>query len=73
MVHFGEQRERRELHGERVALVHHGTDACAEPGHLTPRQAEPAPGAISRHIKRRGRIFIRIFPDKPTSQKPSAW
>jgi len=42
-----------------------------EPGRITARQIEAARRAISRHIKRGGRIFIRIFPDKPISQKPA--
>ena len=40
-------------------------------GRLTARQIEAARRAISRHIKRGGRIFIRIFPDKPISNKPA--
>ncbi len=40
-------------------------------GRLTARQIEAARRAISRHIKRGGRIFIRIFPDKPISHKPA--
>ena len=44
---------------------------ATERGRLTARQIEAARRAISRHIKRGGRIFIRIFPDKPISQKPA--
>src|SRR5574337_1195130 len=40
-------------------------------GRLTARQIEPARRAMTRHIKRGGRIWIRIFPDKPISQKPA--
>ena len=40
-------------------------------GRLTARQIEAARRAISRHIKRGGRIWIRIFPDKPISKKPA--
>ena len=40
-------------------------------GRLTARQIEAARRAMTRHIKRGGRIFIRIFPDKPVSQKPA--
>ena len=40
-------------------------------GRLTARQIEAARRAISRHVKRGGRIWIRIFPDKPISQKPA--
>jgi large subunit ribosomal protein L16 len=38
---------------------------------LTARQIEAARRAMTRHIKRGGRIWIRIFPDKPISQKPA--
>ena len=44
---------------------------ATERGRPTARQIEAARRAISRHIKRGGRIFIRIFPDKPISQKPA--
>ena len=40
-------------------------------GRLTARQIEAARRAISRHVKRGGRIWIRVFPDKPISQKPA--
>jgi large subunit ribosomal protein L16 len=42
-----------------------------EPERITARQIEAARRAITRHIKRGGRVFIRIFPDKPISQKPA--
>ena len=40
-------------------------------GRITARQIEAARRAMSRHVKRGGRIWIRIFPDKPISQKPA--
>src|SRR5947207_15550733 len=40
-------------------------------GRLTARQIEAARRALSRHIKRGGRIWIRVFPDKPVSHKPA--
>src|SRR5690606_25756023 len=40
-------------------------------GRLTARQLESARRAITRHIKRGGRIWIRVFPDKPISSKPA--
>lgn len=40
-------------------------------GRLTSRQIESARRAMTHHIKRGGRIWIRIFPDKPISQKPA--
>ena len=44
---------------------------ATERGRLTARQIEAARRAITRHIKRGGRVWIRIFPDKPISQKPA--
>lgn len=41
-----------------------------EPERITARQIEAARRAITRHIKRAGRVWIRIFPDVPVSQKP---
>ncbi|GAA6142803.1 50S ribosomal protein L16 [Hydrogenophaga sp. 5NK40-0174] len=40
-------------------------------GRLTARQIEAGRRAISRHVKRGGRIWIRVFPDKPISNKPA--
>ena len=42
-----------------------------EPARLTARQIEAARRAITRHIKRQGRVWIRIFPDVPVSSKPA--
>jgi len=42
-----------------------------EPGWITARQIEAARIAITRHVKRGGRIWIRIFPDKPITKKPA--
>jgi large subunit ribosomal protein L16 len=39
-------------------------------GHLTARQIEAARRAISRFVKRGGKLWIRVFPDKPISRKP---
>lgn len=41
-----------------------------EPGRITARQIEAARIAMTRHIKRGGKIWIRIFPDKPITRKP---
>jgi large subunit ribosomal protein L16 len=41
-----------------------------EHGHLTARQIEAARRAMSRHVKRGGKIWIRVFPDKPITEKP---
>ncbi|HTT10472.1 MAG TPA: 50S ribosomal protein L16 [Burkholderiaceae bacterium] len=56
--------------GASVAFGEYGLKAT-ERGRLTARQIEAARRAISRHIKRGGRVWIRIFPDKPISQKPA--
>jgi large subunit ribosomal protein L16 len=42
-----------------------------ESGWLTSRQIEAARIAINRHVKRGGKLYIRIFPDKPVSKKPA--
>ena len=42
-----------------------------QPDRITARQIEAARRAITRHIKRQGRVWIRIFPDVPVSQKPT--
>ena len=42
-----------------------------EPERITARQIEAARRAITRHIKRQGRLWIRIFPDVPVSSKPA--
>lgn len=42
-----------------------------EPGWLTARQIEAARIAINRHVKRGGKLYIRVFPDKPISKKPA--
>ncbi len=44
---------------------------AAAPGRVTARQIEAARRAITRHLKRAGRIWIRIFPDVPVSTKPT--
>jgi len=42
-----------------------------EPGWITNRQIEAARVAMTRHIKRGGKVWIRIFPDKPLTSKPA--
>ena len=56
--------------GNKVAFGEYGLKAITR-GRLTARQLEAARRAMSRHIKRGGRIWIRVFPDKPISQKPA--
>lgn len=48
----------------------HGLKAL-EPERITARQIEAARRAISRHVKRVGRLWIRVFPDVPVSSKPA--
>ncbi|MCG6872771.1 MAG: 50S ribosomal protein L16 [Gammaproteobacteria bacterium] len=55
--------------GNRVSFGEFGLQSISR-GRLTARQIEAARRAISRHIKRGGRVWIRIFPDKPVSKKP---
>ncbi|MGH9462158.1 MAG: 50S ribosomal protein L16 [Vicinamibacteria bacterium] len=55
--------------GHTIAFGDYGLKAM-EPGWLTDRQIEAARVAITRFIKRSGRIWIRIFPDKPVTKKP---
>src|ERR687897_2943817 len=56
--------------GAKVSFGEYGLKAITR-GRLTARQIEAARRAMTRHIKRGGRIWIRIFPDKPVSQKPA--
>ncbi len=56
--------------GNKVSFGEFGLKAIGR-GRLTARQIEAARRAISRHVKRGGRIFIRVFPDKPISKKPA--
>jgi large subunit ribosomal protein L16 len=43
---------------------------CVEPARVTSRQIEAARMAIQRHVKRAGKLWIRIFPDRPVTKKP---
>ena len=70
----------RKAHKGRVhGLAKGGTDLnfgayglrASDPGRITARQIEAARRAITRHIRRAGRVWIRIFPDVPVSQKPA--
>src|SRR5512145_311231 len=56
--------------GAKVSFGEYGLKATTR-GRLTARQLEAARRAMSRHIKRGGRIWIRVFPDKPVSSKPA--
>jgi len=56
--------------GGRISFGEYGLQAM-EPAWLTNRQIEAARVAITRHIKRGGKMWIRIFPDKPVTKKPA--
>ncbi len=55
--------------GNKVSFGEYGLKAVAR-GRITARQIEAARRAMTRHIKRGGKIWIRIFPDTPISTKP---
>jgi large subunit ribosomal protein L16 len=55
--------------GSTVAFGDYGLKAT-ERGRLTARQIEAARRAMTRYVKRGGKVWIRIFPDKPITQKP---
>lgn len=57
------------LRGSEVSFGEYGLKATGR-GRLTARQIEAARRAMTRHIKRGGKIWIRVFPDKPVSKKP---
>jgi len=55
--------------GSSVSFGEYGLKSVSR-GRMTARQIEAARRAISRHVKRGGKIWIRIFPDKPITKKP---
>jgi ribosomal protein L16, bacterial/organelle len=56
--------------GTRLAFGEYGIQAI-EPGWITNRQIESARVAITRHIRRGGKVWINIFPDKSVTKKPA--
>ncbi len=67
-----QQRGRRRgmaTRGQKISFGEYGLQAL-EAGWVTARQIEAARIAMTRHIKRGGKIWIRIFPDKPITKKP---
>ena len=56
--------------GTEVTFGDFGIQAL-EPGWITARQIEAARIAMTRHVKRGGKVWIRVFPDKPVTQKPA--
>ena len=79
MLQPARRKYRKEQKGRNTGVATRGANVsfgdfglkATERGRLTARQIEAARRAISRHVKRGGRIWIRIFPDKPISQKPA--
>lgn len=60
----------RASRGVEISFGEYGLQAL-EPCWITSRQIEAARRAIVRHAKRRGKLWIRIFPDKPVTSKPA--
>ena len=58
------------IRGSSISFGDYGLKAVQR-GRMTARQIESARRAMTRYIKRGGRVWIRIFPDKPISQKPA--
>jgi len=56
--------------GSEVSFGDYGLQATTR-GRLTARQIEAARIAMTRHVKRHGKVWIRVFPDKPISKKPA--
>lgn len=70
---------RKTFKGRTTGLAHRGSTVAfgtfglqaLEPGWITNRQIEACRVAMTRHIKRGGKVWIRIFPDKPITKKPA--
>lgn len=69
---------RKVMKGRNRGLAHRGSTVsfgefglkAVDRGRITARQIESARRALTRHVKRGGKIWIRVFPDKPITQKP---
>jgi len=68
-VHKGRMKGRA-MRGNTIAFGEYGLQAL-EPIWITSRQIEAARRAITRYIRRGGKVWIRIFPDKPITKKPA--
>jgi large subunit ribosomal protein L16 len=70
---------RKQMRGRMKGKASRGTDVAfgdfglqaVEPGWVTARQIEAARRALVRYMRRRGKVWIRIFPDKPVTKKPA--
>ena len=79
MLQPARRKYRKEQKGRNTGLATRGATVAfgefglksTDRGRLTARQIEAARRAMTRHIKRGGRIWIRVFPDKPISKKPA--
>lgn len=60
----------KSMGGSKVSFGQYGLKAV-EPGRISNRQIEAARIAITRHAKRGGKLWIRIFPDRPVTKKPA--
>lgn len=58
------------LSGTKISFGQYGL-MCLDPGRITARQIEAARIAMTRYVKRGGKIWIRVFPDKPITKKPA--
>jgi len=69
---------RKQMKGKNRGLAHRGSGvsfgeyglSVVDAGRISSRQLESARMAIQRHVKRGGKLYIRVFPDKPVSAKP---
>ena len=61
---------RKQMKGRNRGLAQRGSKISFGEFGLTARQIEAARRAMTRHVKRGGKIWIRVFPDKPITQKP---
>src|SRR6476659_7905552 len=72
-------KHRKQHRGRMTGVAKGGTDVtfgdygiqALEPGWITARQIEAARIAMTRHVKRGGKVWITVFPDKPVTQKPA--
>lgn len=68
-THKGKMRGKA-YRGSKVSFGEYGLQSL-DAGWITNRQIESARVAITRHVKRGGKVWIRIFPDKPVTKKPA--
>ncbi len=69
---------RKQMKGRNRGLAYRGSDVsfgdfalqAVDRGRLSSRQIEAGRMAITRHVKRQGQLWIRVFPDKPVTKKP---